>query len=166
MKCKSCNVKIDSSFSFAIKNNQCPACGDVIMDTARLNTFLSLRALLDSNFKNIDTEKVANLIVANFELKQLFKEELTSEDKEGITSLEDEDPDSEHKETQMAEAKVLLKKMREEALDEAEADHWGLGDANGLVDAADTSVEGRMRLEQQQRADNIASGAQGSFRRG
>ena len=74
MKCKSCRIVIEKVFSFAIKNNQCPACGKHIMSPEKLATFTSLQELIKGNFSDVDAEKVANLVVANFELKQLFKE--------------------------------------------------------------------------------------------
>jgi hypothetical protein len=73
MQCESCNVVIRPEFTHAIKNNQCPACGQGIMQQAKLASYLSLRSLLESNVNDIDAETVASLIVANFELKQLFK---------------------------------------------------------------------------------------------
>lgn len=151
------------------------------MDGKKLASYLSLQSLLSNNFSNIDAEQVANLIVANFEIKQLFKEELTSETTEGITEVVEEDEDTsneqevvdpdvlsdkEHKKRQMADAKETLKKMREEALSEATAEHWGLGDANGLVNPATLTVEEKIQYDKQQRAENISSGARGAFRRG
>lgn len=182
MKCQSCKVKINSSFAFAIKNNQCPACGNSIMDSKKLASYLSLQSLLDNNFSDIDTEKVVNLIVANFEIKQLFKEELTNghvddivevneemsgdDNNEGEVSDPDVASDEEYKKRQMADAKETLKKLREEALNEATAEHWGLGEADGLVNPATLSVEEKLKYDKQQRAENISSGTRGAFRRG
>lgn len=151
------------------------------MEGNKLASYLSLQSLLGNNFPDIDVERVANLVVANFEIKQLFKEEFTSEPVEGITEEESEvvveedeeevvDPDvmadEEYKQRQMADAKETLKKLREEALSEATAEHWGLGEANGLVNPAALSVEEKLQYEKEQRAQNIASGSRGAFRRG
>lgn len=183
MKCQSCKIKIDSSFAHAIKMNQCPACGEAIMDHKKLGSYLSLQSLLESKLPDVDSEKVANLIVANFEVRQLFKEEDDTsspgqgiievgdeESEESVVVEEDIDPDvasdNEHKKAQMADAKERLRRMREEALTEATAEHWGLGDANGLVNPAALSVEEKLRWEREQRQQNITSGAGGAFRRG
>jgi len=150
------------------------------MDSKKLASYLSLQSLLENNFPEIDVEKVSNLVVANFEIKQLFKEELTSEATGGITEEESEDvveeeyedvdpdvvADEEHKRRQMAESKEILKRMREEALTEATAEHWGLGEANGLINPATLSVEEKLQYEREQSTQNITSGARGSFRRG
>lgn len=187
MKCQNCGTKISASFTFAIKNNQCPACGHSIMDSKKLGSYLSLQSLLETKLPDIDSQKVANLIVTNFEVKQLFQEDLNSETEEGSSNNEeshakesvvevDEDDsyeenedvkyDEEYKAKQMEDARERLKSLREEALSEATAEHWGLGDANGLVNPATLSVEEKLRWEQDQRRQNIESGSAGAFRRG
>jgi len=170
MKCQNCNVAVGQQFSHAIQNNQCPACGKPIMEQVKLASYLGLKTLLHNNFPTADAEKIATLVVANFELKQLFKEELTDGVSEDIVVEEEIDPDvladEESKVKQKAEAKDILQKMRQEALDEAEADHWGLGNANGLVSDDGITHEDVNRMKQNQSAENIASGARGSFSRG
>lgn len=179
MKCQNCNIKVNSSFAYALRMNQCPACGKTIMEQKQLASYLSLQSLLENNFPDIDSEKVSNLIIANFEIKQLFKEDLTSASQEDIVEFEEGDeedteddeeevvvdPDEEHKKRQMADAKERLKKLREEALNEATADHWGLGEADGLVNPATLTVEEKQRWDQQQRQQKIESGTGGAFRR-
>src|SRR5690242_8766379 len=90
MKCENCEVNVGQEFAFAIKNNQCPACGKSIMMPEKLASFLSLQNLLRSNFKELDVEKVASLVVANFNLSQIFKEELPKAKTEGIIKVEPE----------------------------------------------------------------------------
>lgn len=146
MKCDNCKVTIKPEFTYAIQNNQCPACGGSIMKQAKLASYLSLRTLLENNIvaKGVDTDALASLIVANFEIKQLFKEELQKDVEEGIIEVEeetkviaskepDEDPDAEYKTRQKAEAKAILQKMRDEVLEGAVKDRYGLGDEDNLL---------------------------------
>jgi len=74
MKCDNCGTKVNQEFSFAIKNNQCPACGKNIMLPDKLVAYMSLCELLRTSCNNINNEEVANLIIANFDIKQKFKE--------------------------------------------------------------------------------------------
>lgn len=181
MQCESCDIDIDIRFKIAIKNNKCPACDMQIMHSEKLASFISLQGLLQNNFKDLDTEKVASLIIANFNLKQIFKEELPKSKNEGIIKIEtieqnesqedttdevseDEVSDAEYKKQQIAESKIILRNMRDEILDEAIADQWGLGKANGLIDGSEI----REMAEQEKRRmsqENITSGTRGSFRR-
>ena len=146
MKCESCNVAINSEFKHAIKNNNCPACGSGIMKQDTLSAYLSLLELLNNNISNngINTETIASLIIANFEIKQLFKEELSKIDEEGIIEVE-EDPDAEYKEKQKEEVKDILKlqQMRDEALDEALTERYNVVEDEGvLLSPNDNSLDG------------------------
>jgi len=184
MKCENCGVKVDKSFTFAIKKNQCPACGENIMDPETLGSYLTLQTLLKSSYKGIDIEGIATLIVANFELKQRFKDAAVSEDitvteeeeeeaeddeetAEEPEIMQDTDPDAEFKAKQKKEAKEILKQMRNEVYEEAVRDQWGLGDdENNITIGDDESIAeatGRMRQEQSHR--NIVTGSRGAFRR-
>lgn len=177
MKCQGCNTAIGQQFTHAIVNNQCPACGKSIMESTKLASYLNLQELLKRNFSDLDVEKISTLIVANFEIKQLFKEQLTEDSEEGIIEEEDVkiaeeivDPkvayDEEYKKHQKQESKEILKRMREEALSEATADHWGLGEANGLIGEEGITHEATSKIQQMQSADNVVTGARGSFTRG
>ena len=138
MKCNNCDINIDSKFYFAIKNNNCPACGKYIMPPEKLASYINLQQLIKDNFSDINSEKVATLIVANFELKQLFKESSgnskiasrVSDDEETIEVSEDEMTDSEsdelHKANQMATAKAKLKSLREQAYKGALQKQYGM----------------------------------------
>lgn len=176
MKCEQCGADVNAEFTFAIKNNQCPACGGHIMAPERLAAYASLKELLSSTFEDIDIERVASVVVANFELKQRFKDapKKVSQNlsEEGtIEVVEDEDdPDAEYKKQQMAEAKKVsakLKELRQEALDGATADEWGLGEANAMTDK-ETMLElvQRERRRQSQEAVISGLGGKGSFTRG
>ena len=171
MKCENCGVSIGAEFVFALKQNKCPACGENIMAGAKLASFLSLQTLLRNNFQDLDAEKAASLIVANFELTQIFKEAVAPavsiqnqpiEVKEELT--EDQKSDEEYKKQQIKESKALLQKMRDEALAEAEADQWGLGNANAFVEEGDVREMAHFQKREQQ-TENILSGNRGSFRR-
>jgi len=130
MKCESCSVPIGAEFAHAIRNNQCPACGKCIMQQAKLASYLSLRALLENNFQDTDVEKIATLIVANFELRQMFKEELQKSSEEGTieveeVEVEEDEPESimhdgvKYEKPNKKKAKDMLKKMRDEVFNEA-----------------------------------------------
>lgn len=153
MKCENCNVMVGAEFSHAIKNNQCPACGKGIMQQAKLASFLSLRTLLDDiPEKGVDADKIASLIIANFEIKQLFKEELQKVDEEGIMDVDEDedeevevveeviDPDADFKANQKKEAKVVLRKMRDDALGGALKERYGLADDGLLLTDEDAGM--------------------------
>src|SRR3990167_5787269 len=131
MNCDNCGSDISAEFIFAIKNNQCPACGKHIMAPERLASFVNLRELLANNFDNVDAERIASLVVANFELKQRFKEEIVKKEKqnpseEGTIEVSEDDVDADERKAKLAEAREIgsrLKQLREEALVEAQADH-------------------------------------------
>jgi hypothetical protein len=139
MKCNNCKVAIEKTFSFAIKNNQCPACGRHIMPPKKLAAYISLKELIVSNFPNTDAEKVANLVVANFELKQLFKESSVDETNEVVLAeketetvevseeeMTDKEYDELYKKKQIEEARKL-KKMKEDAYEDALRNQYGMG---------------------------------------
>jgi len=138
MKCNNCKVAIEKTFSFAIKNNQCPACGRHIMAPEKLAAYISLQELIKTNFSNVDAEKVANLVVANFELKQLFKESSVDEPTQSATETEtvevsedemsDEEYDEVYKAKQIEDARTKLRRMKEEAYEDALRNQYGMGD--------------------------------------
>lgn len=147
MKCQNCKIVIDSKFGFAIRSNKCPACGKYIMDPEKMFTYTRLKNLLHDNIseKEVDIDKIVSLVIANFEIKQLFKEELKKPDEEGIIKVgegndvviveeeeEEEDPDAESKAIQKKQAKDVLQKMRDTALDGALQEKYGLG-GEGLL---------------------------------
>jgi hypothetical protein len=63
MKCENCGAWVDPNFAFAIKNNQCPACGKEIMNREQLASYLSLVELLNTT-KVSGSAELATLIVA------------------------------------------------------------------------------------------------------
>jgi len=138
MKCNSCKIVVEKIFSFAIKNNQCPACGKHIMAPEKLAAYTSLQELIKNNFSDIDAGKVANLVVANFELKQLFKESAVKSEArteaEVVEVSEDEASDREldeiYKAKQIEDARAKLKRMKEEAYEGALKDQYGMGDSD------------------------------------
>lgn len=184
MKCSNCGVIIKAEYTHAIQNNQCPGCGKGIMVQAKLTAFLSLRALLNdaTSEKNINVDKIASLIMANFEIKQIFQNQELPKDKEGgIIDVEEDatennivynknDPDADHKEYQMAEAKKILKlqKMRDAALQEAQKDRYGIGEENELDEEDEETVyelTDRMLREEKRGILESGAGGKNSFRR-
>lgn len=147
MNCENCKVRIGAEFIFAIKQNKCPACGENIMAGDKLSSFLSLQTLLKSNFQDLDVEKISSLIVANFELTQIFKDSDTQVAiVNNASTKEDENKkaDAEFKKKQMEEAR-RIKQMRDDALNEAQAESWGMkfdedgttGEYNDEIEQAD-----------------------------
>lgn len=196
MKCGNCSVDIGLEFTFAISKNICPACGEQIMSPERLASLVSLKSLLSTNFRSSDVDKISNLVISNFEIRQLFKEEpkleeqsprqearaeLTQETVEEVEEeVQAEDEDTIFKKRQQEEARAILKKMKEEALDgedepdvreeaftEALAER--LGNANGLMMEDETPIESAVRakreFEMEQQRRNVVSGSKGAFRR-
>ena len=175
MRCENCSTNISQEFKYALTQNICPACGKIIMGADKLASFLSLQELLKNNFKDLEAEKIASLIVSNFDLKQIFREELPKE--VVAKKTEENEADETHKKKQIKEAKKILKEMRDKALgeedsaglrdevlNEAIADQWGLGNANGLIGPEDIRIEAdreKKRLAQ----ENIVTGSSGAFRR-
>jgi hypothetical protein len=174
MLCESCNTSIDARFAYAIKNNQCPACGQPIMSAVKLSSFLSLKELLSKHHPGIDSDAVSSLIVANFDIKQSFKNDLPNEEKKGIMKQEEkkgivkqkipvneeitevvlEDDESGpigpvvhdgimYEKVDKDKAKVMLQKMRDEALNDA------LDGRDDLVDEAEMLMSGDETLKQE-----------------
>lgn len=174
MKCQNCSVNVGPEFVFALKTNKCPACGENIMEEEKLASFLNLQGLLRNNFQDLDVEKVASLIVANFELIQIVNEgnkQTANNSNISITQIEvkeeltdDQKSDEEFKRQQIKESKALLQKMRDEALEGAVADQWGLGNANAFVEESDVREMAHFEKREQQ-TSNILTGNKGSFRR-
>jgi hypothetical protein len=175
MNCENCKIDIDEKFKAAIRNNKCPACDHTIMPTEKLASLISLKSLLSGNFESLDVERVASLIVANFDLKQIFKEELPKIKNDSIVKVEentfvaeevneDDNSDEEYKKKQLIESKKILQQMRDQALDEATAEQWGLGNANAFVDGDSIrEIVGNEKRAMSQ--ENILTGAKGAFRR-
>lgn len=183
MKCESCGTLVDKKFTFALKNNQCPACGSPIMSPERLSSFQSLKELLNNGFKGVDVEGISSLIIANFDLKQRFKETIlskTEEKDESTESSEQKVPDKDDivveeqeddgKPKVMPGAKDMLQKLRQQALqggdfedDESDADEWGLGNANSMVTKDD--VERMMLNQKRNKSKEAFATGSGAFSR-
>lgn len=140
MKCSSCKSDIDEKFKFAIKKNICPVCGESIMDADKLVAFTNLKNMLEANWDGLPVEQIATMVIANFELKQIFKK---GETKETVMDVEeptpkpksDKDFDEEHKRYQMEEAR---KKIREEEYANALRNQYGMGDTAGDGEESDS----------------------------
>lgn len=172
MICENCSVIIRPEFTYAIMENKCPACGKLIMQKAKLAAFLDLRTLLEKNTKGVDIDKLSSLIVANFEIKQLSKEEVEKESEGGIIEVVEDvapkDPDAESKKQQRIEAKEILQKMRDEVLTGAVQERYDLGNSDSLLLPDDVSTHEIVSEEiKRQKQDVILSGVGGknSFRR-
>lgn len=154
MKCENCEIKIDSTFSHAISSNVCPACGEQIMKAEKLAAYVSLQKLLEKADPELDSEAIANIIVANFEIKQLFKEDnfknkpkkkkskasakvVEKEDSDAEEEVEEEDYDDEYRAQQMEEAKKIIRKQEYE---NALREQYGLVDVS-YDDLSENNIE-------------------------
>ena len=169
MKCNNCKVVVDQRFVFAIKSNQCPGCGGQLMKADKLASYISLQQLLKNNFEDMDVEKVANIVISNFELKQLFKEN-GSDNIETVTEEVSEEIafDDEYKKQQMKEAKKVL---REQTYEAALASQYGLGDdiddnnifgdSSSEVNVVEEVVKSTAEEIQSEKYNNMLSGSGG-----
>jgi hypothetical protein len=121
------------------------------MDAEKLVAFTNLKDLLTANFEDLNANEVATLIVANFEVKQIFQtskplregiskgrtnQPPTTSQPEGQVGATkpmskrkpqtDEEFDEQHKQKQMKDAKSKLKQMREEAYESALKSQFGM----------------------------------------
>jgi len=179
MKCYNCKINVDGKFAHAIAQNICPACGKDIMSPEKIASYMSLQQLIAKSFPD-QAEKIANLVVANFEIKQLFREDIAEEISEVSEVVEERTPDQEaddaHKKNQIAEAR---KKIREQEYENALKSQYGMGDTDpdgvmepdGFFEVAGEETNPIIlasKLEQAQRQsdsyENMVSGA-GSVKR-
>lgn len=189
MKCTNCGVEVDKKFAHSVKKNECPACGKSIMSPEKLAAYGSLKELL-SSLPNINASQVAGLVIANFDIKQLFKtaahKNAVSADDDVVEVTEGDDDeaaanrtfDELHKAEQLAEAKKKLKEMKENAYEDALRDQYGMGSSeDGDVDGDGSDIfanldGGQIKIVNQMKTDqkretgmeNMLSG-QGGFTR-
>lgn len=132
MRCLSCNIEISKEFKIAIAQNKCPACGKQIIPAGNLSAFVPLCELITKSFtvsanqivegqeKQDDVESLATLVISTFNVR-------LKSDKEEPTKQEVEtNSDAEHKQKQLVDGKATLKKLREEAYNDAIKADWGL----------------------------------------
>jgi hypothetical protein len=135
MQCESCRVIINPEFKAAIKNNSCPACGEQIMHEERLAVYLSLRTFFSDALgrREIDVEALTVNLMANFEVKQIFqigslpKSEKKCIMKNETESSEEDEPSGpvfdedgiRYEKVDKDKAQEMLRKMRDDALEEA-----------------------------------------------
>jgi len=131
-------------------------------------SFASLKGLLTVSLGELGADKVASVVVANFDIKQRFKDLPSTDEVITLTedeALEDPDPDAEHKKDQLAASKKILLKIHQDALDDDadfdfDADEYGLGNANTLLDADAMKAH----IKRQKTMDNFTNGG-GAFTR-
>ena len=175
MKCNNCKVAIGQQFIFAIKMNQCPACGSQLMHTEKLASYISLQQLLKNNFSNLEVEKITSLIIANFEIKQLFKDESPQMENNTVEVIEDIESDEAYKKAQMEDAR---KQIREQEFENALKAQYGLDGSGGDDDGSeifnktddsniDLKEQARRMLEdvkKNEKYENMLSGSGGFTR--
>jgi hypothetical protein len=70
MECASCGSSIPASFGHAIRKNECPACGQAIMDEEALALLDDLRSCVSSAVRLRDeaVERVALAVIASYDI--------------------------------------------------------------------------------------------------
>jgi len=70
MECASCGASIPTAFGHAIRKNECPACGQAIMDEEALALLDDLRACVSSAVRLRDeaVERVALAVIASYDI--------------------------------------------------------------------------------------------------
>lgn len=126
MKCYNCKTEIDGKFAHAIAQNICPACGKDIMSPEKIASYNGLKQLLANNFADLNAEKAANLIVANFELKQLFKKATLDEDEPEMQEPPADDSGAIKERIQRKEQEAEIKAEREKIYEDALRAQWGM----------------------------------------
>ena len=68
MQCANCGVEISAAFKFAFVKNECPACGNKILDSDSIELIRNVKELLSSEIEITDdaAHNLAMLIVSNF----------------------------------------------------------------------------------------------------
>lgn len=181
MICKNCDIKISSKFIFAIKNNQCPACGGQLMEKESLAVYLNLSSLIEKHLnEEQNAEALAALILANFEVKQIFNEDLIKNSQGGIISKrtsekeadstlteETEDIDEpivhdgiKYEKVDKKQARKMLQKLRDEALSGAYND-MDLTDEVEMISDDGKRHEYINRMKQQEKRSIIENGSGG-----
>ena len=167
MKCFSCKVEVNSKFKFALTQNKCPACGDSIFSEQGLADYNFLKTLIEPLVNVNSLEKIIGVITDNFELtKKAIKVKSNDEQVELIDDVI-VDEDEEYKINQMREARVIgdkLKKLREDAFNDALIDEFGLGNANGALTREEVAKIANEQ-KQQEALSKVVSGGDGVFRR-
>lgn len=137
MKCRSCQIDVPPTFTKALIDNRCPACGKEIMGGADFREMLQLQKLL--NGLQLDEKSVIMIAAAlssKFDLvpkSSRAKEQAASpaEDVVSVESVEvseaqEEDDSASAEEKIRRKAFLQAQKERQEAEDKALVDEWGL----------------------------------------
>lgn len=141
MNCQFCKTHISKEFVYLINNNICGACGKQLMAQDSLAGFLGLKELLKSYVS--DSDKIASLIVSNFDVKQRFVSEQISINEEKISDNEQVELDARERAKLIEQQK--LQKLKDEAFAEA---NYRAKLANALSDNPSDDVEDEALIQE------------------
>jgi hypothetical protein len=173
MKCNSCGIEVSSDFSYAIKINKCPACGQDILSAKD-----SILNLLGHLFDNEGAVKIACLIMDNFSfeiscvdnntkltvLERKMKNAVKEKENENEGPVVTEDGIRLEKFDKNA-SKDILQKMRDEVLNNAVEDRYGIGMGDGGIVLADPQgrAEASIAIKQEKARMAVLEGSGGKF---
>ena len=134
MKCESCGIDVNPSFTYAFKTNKCPGCGNSIVVPENMAVYKEVNDCLEENQHLVpDFAAIAAALLIKFDMRLRTSivetpkaPALVKRETDVSTKTPDEISDEEYKKAQMEEAR-RIKQMRDEALNGALADQWGLG---------------------------------------
>ena len=176
MICASCGITISKEMKFCISSNRCGACGNKIVNSGSMSSFVALHDLISSFLEEtkqgdpINAEELATRIVTTFAVnpkgaKQEIAQTTANLSELAPGQLEDE----EYKKRQMAAAREALK---QEAYEDALRGQYGMGEADsdesifpsGLADGeiVNPIVQAnalKQKFKREQSLQNMESGA-------
>jgi len=171
MKCSECGINIPKEFVHAIRSNKCPACSKNIMKAEQLVAYSGLKELLKPLMQEEDSEKVVSLILANFELKQMFKSPAATDVEKPISQaiVKAEMPVETEEDIQEPvvdeegirlevipknKSQAMLQQMRDNALKNALDERYGVdfGDDNEVLLAEDPKANAELLKQEYKRA--------------
>lgn len=89
MKCESCNVQIDPKWKNAIEKNECPFCGEFIMDNNLKELLLEAKDIFDNLMQENYKDAFVDWIKANYNFV-LFNNKIAPDQNASNTSTKDE----------------------------------------------------------------------------
>lgn len=181
MKCSSCGVEINKIFALAYKRNECPSCGNKIVASGNPGAFVQLCSFLSEKIEKLSQSED----VGETEIESLAADLINEFNIRLKTDVAEETAFNANAASPSSSAlseKEKLRKLRDEAYNDAIREQWGMsGEVN--LDEADvlsadigevlaeqmsgTNNAAALALEQKKRAAsrNIETGMRGSFKR-
>lgn len=183
MKCSKCSIEISKEFKYAFIKNVCPACNGKIIETNNMACFVPLCELLEKYFTEKTavisegiSEDLAVLIMTSFNVLSKDAKIVSNTKTDGaVVSGEHEvvigEDGIRFESFDKDKSKILLQKMRDEALQGAVSERYGEIEFSEEVLVSENPIANAEFLKQQQKLkhaqDVISSGLgeKGSIRR-